>query len=195
MKGIELICDQIVKDAQVNAAEILKDARARARTVTDEAEKQAAEICKAGEERANRQREDIMEKARLNAELSTRMRVSAEKQKLVSRVFDHAREKLLNLPDEEYLALLAALLRQVASDGLGGEILLNRRDRDRLGPAVVKIAKEIEGEALSLSKEVAPIQGGLVLRRGKIEYNCAIEELVRAMVEEKSYAVTQALFA
>jgi len=135
--------------------------------------------------------DDSREKAALSAVQEGRKQLNTEKQKLIASVFDKALETLLSLEDEQYLALLCQLTRQAASDSKGGQIMLNAKDKERFGQALLT---EFAPMGLTLCDETANIAGGVVIRRGKIEINCALEEMIRSLSDEKSFAVASVLF-
>ena len=89
-----------------------------------------------------------------------------------------------SLPQAEYIDLLAAL---AAENGSGDEeLLLSAKDREAVGPAVVKAANARKaGAAFRLSEETRETGGGLVLRRGRVELNCSFTEKLRQLRQEE----------
>ncbi len=84
---------------------------------------------------------------------------------------------------------------RAAGDGLGGELMLNGADRAKFGETAVREAnKQLSGEKLVLSERTAPIVGGVVIRRGQIEINGALDVIVRMLSEQEAYAVSGILF-
>ena len=76
------------------------------------------------------------------------------------------------------------------------EIVLNARDRETVGEAVVKAANEkLGGGRLSLSERVGSFAGGLILSRGSVEANCTAELLVELCRGEMSAEIADMLFA
>ena len=81
----------------------------------------------------------------------------------------------------------------------GEEIVLNARDRDAVGAAVVKAANALLHAAgkpaeLKLSGETGSFSGGLILRRDSIEVNCTVELLVELCRGEMSAELAGVLF-
>ena len=68
---------------------------------------------------------------------------------MLDRAFELALQKLCTLPDEEYIDLLAALTVKAAQSGKE-QVIFSRKDRSRVGKAVVTRANEM------LAKQVAP---------------------------------------
>ena len=97
------------------------------------------------------------------------------------RAFVAALNQLSELPDEEYVGLLAGLAAEASSTGRE-EVILSQKDRARYGKQVVTQANERLGDGhLTLSVQTRPIRGGLILSDGDVEVNCTFETLVRLL--------------
>lgn len=102
----------------------------------------------------------------------------------------------IDLPEAEYVALLSDLVVSACADGQGGELLFSSRDRERVGAVVLdRVSKRLPDIHLTLARDNTPIQGGVVVRRGRVELNCALEILVRMQAEECSAEVLHVLFS
>ena len=103
-------------------------------------------------------------------------------------------KQLLNLPEQEYTALLADLAVKAAVTGREAGIL-SQKDRTRYGKQVVTQANERLGDGhLTLSVQTRPIRGGLILSDGDVEVNCTFETLVRLLRGEMDRTVVEVLF-
>ncbi len=149
MNGIETITGRIQADAkaeietvnaqaQAQAAAILADYEAKAKT-------QADAIVARGKQNAQRREERLAAVAALEGRKAT----LAAKQEMVTKAFDQAVDKLCDLPEEDYVNLLAALAVKAATTGREA-VVLSQKDRARVGKAVVMAANEI------LAKNVTP---------------------------------------
>lgn len=174
-----LKADAIIAEAEQNAAKILADSKKRADAEVEATQKESAARCA-----------DVVEKARLVSELEGKKLISNARQQMIAQTFKTAQERLISLPEAEYRKLLVSLASDVLSDGKGGEVLLNAKDRAAHGQA---LAEALNGRA-TLAADAAPIVGGLIIRRGKIEYNCALDVLVRMVSEKVAPEVSSALF-
>lgn len=179
LSDAKLKADALIAEAEQNAAKILADSKKRAGAEAEAALKDSAARCA-----------DVEEKARLVSELEGKKLVSNARQQMISLAFQTALERLLALPEADYRRLLVALANDVLADGKGGEVLLNAKDRTAHGQA---LSQALEGKA-TLAADNAPIVGGLIIRRGKIEYNCALDVLVRIVSEKVAPEVSSALF-
>ncbi len=190
MNGLTNISNKILDDAKQKAGVIIAEAEQSAAKILADSQKRAeAERAAALKDSAARSA-DVLEKARLVSELEGKKLISNARQQMITRTFQTALERLLALPQDEYRRLLLKLANDVLADGKGGEVLLNARDRAAHGQA---IAEALAGKA-TLAADDAPIVGGLIIRRGKIEYNCALDVLVRMVSEKAAPEVSSALF-
>lgn len=175
-------CDALTASAAENAAAILRDCRA-----------QADAVARDSRQRAEAQAAEHLEHLNGSSQLACRQKVLAAKQQLIDEAFAGAAQRLSSLPQAEYIDLLAAL---AAENGSGDEeLLLSAKDREAVGPAVVKAANARKaGAAFRLSEETRETGGGLVLRRGRVELNCSFTEKLRQLRQEESSAVARLLF-
>lgn len=229
MNGIEKITARIETDAKAEVAEILREAEEKAAAIREQYKAQAAAEAKAagaaGKEAAQRQTERLESAAQMEA----KKRLLAAKQACLNEAFNKAQEKLLALDEGEYAQLLARMAVNAAKTGKE-EILLNAKDRERVGPQVVAWANTLLAEAaapkaaekagkvggkagavlsavvtgasallqgtaqLTLSQETREMAGGLTLRDGNVEVNCAFETQLRVLREEMAAQVAGILF-
>ena len=205
MNGIEKITGQIDADVQKEIDAALDQARAQAQEIearyASQAEAQAEAIRRKGEQDAALRQERLVDVAKLEA----RKTLLAAKQDMVGQAFDLALMKLLELPDQEYIALLAKLA--VAASRTGREqVIFSQKDRSRYGKQAVTMANEMLAKKagpraaesagmLTLAEEARPMAGGLILRDGRVETNCSFEVLIHLQRDALSAEVARALFA
>lgn len=228
MNGIEKITARIQADAKAEAGQILQEGEKRAAAVKADyqarAEKEAKALRQEGEDAARRQ----LERMESAAGMEARQQLLSAKQAYLEEAFAKAQKKLLALPDEEYAALLAKMAVQAARTGRE-EIILNAKDRQRVGSQVVSkanallaqaaapaAAKEMKGSKagdllskvvtganaliqgtalLTLAEETREMAGGLILRDGSVEINCAFETQLRVLRDSMAADVAAILFA
>ncbi len=178
MKGTEKIIAHIRADAEAQSTAILAQAEQRCAEIRGVYEQKAkdayAEKIRAGV-KTNQDRLESMERL---TKMEGRKAILAIKQDMVSESFDRAVEKLVDLPEEQYVALLARLAAQASVTG-DEEIVLNARDRAAVGDKVAAAANaKLPDGKLTLADETGDFKGGFILRRGNIEANCTAELLV-----------------
>ncbi|WP_294512005.1 V-type ATP synthase subunit E family protein [uncultured Intestinimonas sp.] len=205
MNGIEKITGQIDADVQKEIDAALDQARAQAQEIEaryeSQAQTQAEAIRRKGEQDAALRQERLVDVAKLEA----RKTILAARQDMVGQAFDLALKKLLELPDQEYIALLAKLA--VAASRTGHEqVIFSQKDRSRYGKQVVTMANDMLAKKagpradesagrLTLAEESRPMAGGLILRDGRVETNCSFEVLIHLQRDALSAEVARALFA
>ena len=193
MKGIENIAQRIREDAEREAAALRDEAEKKAAEARAAADREAQELKdslrREGEAEARRQY-DLLLAAQ---ETEDRKQLLAAKQELVARAFDRAVEQLCAMEDGPY-ALLLAKLAASAAETKQEKIILNERDKARVGSRVVEEANRLTGGSLSLAEETRPIMGGLILSQGKIEVNCALDTLAALRRNELAGKASALLF-
>lgn len=227
MNGIEKITARIETDVNAEIEEIRKNAEARAAEIRADYEakaKAAAEAAaEAGREAAAKQKERLESAAKMDA----KKELLAAKQACLDEAFALARKKLLELPEDEYVDLLARLAVQASTTGRE-ELIFSKRDRERIGAKVVSRANAMLAEAagpelsedmkstkvggfiakvvtgahalingtaqLSLSEETREMDGGLTLRDGNVEVNCAFETQLRVLRNNMAAEIAAILF-
>lgn len=194
MNGIDKITGKIAQDVQEEIDALLDGAR-----------RDAAEIAARYDAMARKESEDILARGRRSAEerverlasvaqLEARKLILGAKQEALSAAFDKALDDLLNLPEAQYVALLANLCARAARTGRE-EVIFSQKDRTRYGKQVVTQANEKLGDGhLTLSVQTRPIRGGLILSDGDVEVNCTFETLVRLLRGEMDRTVVEVLF-
>ena len=198
MTGIENITGRIQADAQAEIDRIQADARREAEKISAgyaaRADRECAELLSRGEKSAQERGSRLVSAA----EMESRKMTLAAKQEVLDQAFALALQKLLSLPQADYVALLARLAVSAAPAGQA-QIILNPADREKLGAQVVAQANQLLSQSgskakLSLSEQTRPIQGGLLLSDGAVEVNCALETLVRLSRTEATGEVSRLLF-
>ena len=195
MNGIEKIIDRISGDAQAEIDAILDEARAEAAQITAKYEAQAKEeaddILKRGSAAAAEREERLASMAQMEG----RKAELAAKQEVIEEAFELALKKLLELPEERYVDLLADLA--VRASVTGKETLIfSAKDCDTVGAKVVAAANaKLTNGALICSKETRSIDGGFILSDGAVEVNCSFTTLVRLQKSEITGDVSRVLFA
>ncbi len=174
---------QIVSEGKEKADAVLEDARVRV-------DARKSELHARAEQRAQEERNRITTLAKLSA----RRELLGAKQVLIDRVFAEARELISGMDKAEYRVLVSKLLADTVESG-DEEVLIGERE-DRIDQAVLdEFSKKFgKGGGLKLSSERRPIDGGFVLRSGRVETNCALETIMRDARERLETEVASILF-
>ncbi len=198
MNGIDKITGKINGDAEAEISGILGKARADASSVAASFAQKAQSYQRDLISRAEEQASERIKRARSVSELEAKKALLAKKQELISRAFDLAYERLLKFPDNEYIDFLCRLAANASSSGTE-EIILSAQDRSRFGKQIVIGANKLlsdqqKNAGLTLSEEIRPLKGGLVLKNKDVELNCTLDTIVRLIKEDLSFEVAKVLF-
>ena len=195
MNGIEKIIDRISGDAQAEIDAVLAQARDEAAQITAKYEAQAKaeadEIVKRGSAAAAEREERLVSMAQMEG----RKAELCAKQEVIEEAFELALKKLLALPEDKYVELLAGLAAKASATGKE-TLIFSAADRDRVGKKVVDAANaKLANGALTLGESVRNLNGGFILSDGAVEVNCSFDTLVRLQKAEITGEVSRALFA
>lgn len=199
MTGIEKITARIQEDAQQEIDAVLAKAKAQADGITAryaaQAEQAAASILEKGERSA----EECRQRLNSTAQMDAKKQGLFTKQELLDKAFAQALEELNQLPEKDYVNLLAQLAVRASVSG-NEQLIFSPADRARYGVKVATRANELlkkanKPAALTLSEETRAFQGGLLVCDGDVEVNCTFETLVRLARNEVVGEVTAVLFA
>jgi V/A-type H+-transporting ATPase subunit E len=194
-------------EAKEVVEKILSDARAEAERIKKQAdEKEAAEQAKLGEQldEYKKQTEALAQKAgkdkKLHLLAAARMDIAKEylagKREILGKVFAQAREKLQNLPDDDYRKLMTKLMLGAVETGDEEVIIDNnevRIDQAFIEQVNRKLGPRQKGN-LRLAKERQNLGGGFILRRGKIKNNVSLEVLLAQARKELEIELAKELF-
>ena len=164
MNGIEKITARIEEDARAENEALLAQARAEAEEIAAkyraQAQAEAEEILAQGRRNAQ-ERERHLDSM---AQMECRKAVLAAKQDVIEEAFQAAHQKLLELPTEQYVELLADLAVNASTTGRE-KLIFSPSHRSQVGKAVVVAANKKLAEAVSpkLPEEVTDSKAGAIL--------------------------------
>lgn len=191
--SIEKITSKIVSDAEADAAAVRNEAKAQCDVILREAEAKAEAIVQKAQKQGREEKAKRISRRKAVAEIDGRKLLLSEKQKLIAECFDRAADRISSMAAEEYTAFLARLVKGTGQTG--GELILNRRDAEAIGPALVSaVAEAVPGSRIVLSEETRDIKGGFLLKQGAVYINGTIEALMEEAREDLAGEVAEQLF-
>lgn len=194
MTGLEAIINQITGDGQKEAQEILDQAKAQTAEAMEKAKAQAAEKSAAVLKDAERQAQDIRDRAKSSAELEQRNQMLLFKQELIRETVDAARDAMENAPDGEYFDMLLDLYKRFALAGRG-EMRLGARDLARLpNDFLAKMRAAVPKAEVTISPKSHPVDNGFLLVYGGVDINCTFKAVFEDAYEELRDAAGRLLF-
>jgi len=196
MNGIDKIVARMESDAKAEQDTLHAETAARCAEIQAEfeekAQKEYAARIEAGVTACRMQAERLAGAA----DMAARKNLLQFKQNAINDVFLEAERQLAALPKEQYIQLLASLAARAAVFG-EEELVFNETDAQEVGAAVAKAANTILGEKghLTVSAETRRIPGGVIIKQGDIETNCAVDTLVQLCRNDVSAQVAEILFS
>lgn len=195
MTGLENILAEIRKSAEEAASQNREEAQKKADAVLEEARAKAKEEAARMDAETEAIVEKITERAKSAAALERRRCILKAKQEVIGELIDAARESLYELREEDYFALLQAMIEKYALPQ-DGELILSEKDAARLPRGFLKkINASLQEGSLTLSEEKRYLDGGFLLRYGGMEENCTFDALFDAAREQLQDDVNKMLFA
>ena len=219
MTGLEKVIGKIIADAEADARVILDKAQAECEALKERyAAETEAEIEKLTDE-CDRECQALIIRARSSAAMAKRNAILEARAKLIDEAYASAEKIIRNMNGEQYLELLHKMLRSAMKNQLEGEaeslrlygedispaayeVVLNSRDRDTYGEKLLAAYRAGYGSRLApavlakvrLASDIAPIDGGIILRCGPVETNCSLAMLMAENRRETEARVSRILF-
>lgn len=198
MNGIEKITARIEADARAEAAAVIKEAAGQAEAIRGSLEAKAKALYEEGQKETEVLCAERKQRLLGAAEMEAKKAYLACKQELVGEAFAKAEDSLLGLESGDYLNFLVKKAAAAAENG-EGEILLNQKDREAFGEALVEKANAVlagqgGNASLRLAADTGSFRGGFVLRMGSVTVNCTTEALIAQAKSEITPEVAAALF-
>ena len=187
MEAKEVI-QKILSEAEAQAAAIAAKARQQDEAAAADLNAELAEFDKQTDELAAKAGEEKRARILAAARMAASREMLAEKRKLMDDLFDAFRNRLDSLPDHEYRALMADLMKKAVLHG-DEEVLIGRHE-NRIDQGLVDKVNSSLGDKgrLKFSSERADCDKGFILARGNVRTNVSVAVLIeqaRTEIENK----------
>ena len=176
MSGIDKIIRQIEDDTQAVCDGIIAQAEAKAALITADADDQAARIRRDSDQKITAIVTDIKKRGDSAADLEEKKILLSAKQRIIADMLAVGIDRIKNLPDDEYFALILRMVQKY-SQKQNGTIRFGEKDLKRLPSSFITQVNQVSGGKLTLSDETAPIDAGFILIYGGIEENCSFDAI------------------
>ena len=196
--ALEGILEKITKNAEEKARATKEEGRLKRREIVSKAESRAKEISERIIEEAEEKAELERRRSSVSAELERRKEVLREKQKLLEDCFRAALEQLMNLPIEEYHALIRKMLMNLVSSG-DEHLLISPEDERRIDREFIdrvndELKKAGKKGNLQLDGISPTLRGGFVLKTEEVEVDCSFGAVLAQLRQELQSDVAGILF-
>jgi V/A-type H+-transporting ATPase subunit E len=190
------VIDKILADAKAEAEKITIEAKDKDSAEQAKLSKQLDEYRRQTEILADRAAKDEKSHILAAARMEIAIEFLAEKRKILDDVFSRARRQLQNLPDDQYRNLVSKLLLE--SVQTGHEEVVVDKNENRIDQQLIELANQKLGSAgkgnLRLSQEKQDIDGGFILRSGRIKTNVSFDVLFQRARKELEIELAKELF-
>ena len=193
----EQVVEKILSQARAEAEAIVSEAQEKAAAQTAQLETELAEFDTKTEELAKHAAEDKLQRMLAGARMSNAKKVLSAKVAILNDVFARAKEAISQLPDDQYLPLMADLMKKAVETG--DETIIVGKNEKRIDEAFIKKINRELGAGfkgnLHLASEGADIAGGFILSRGKVRINASSDVLIDRLRESMQIELSEELFS
>lgn len=186
MSNEKKIIDRIVADAnkevEAQVAECKKEIDVIVKDAEEKASREKSELIKVAESKALH----VYEKEISAAEMSARKMILGAKKQCIDSVLDKAKEKITSLSQDEYIKTVEGLLKNF-DNSLAKEVMVSGKDKDVLKDV-------IEKNGFSLSNESADINFGFIIKKDDVLYNYSFESIIELEREDLLIIASEVLF-
>jgi V/A-type H+-transporting ATPase subunit E len=176
----EQVVEKILSEANAEAEKIKATAGQKCAQAEAELESRLADYEKETKVLAGQAGEDKKARMLATANMERRKEYLAAKIALLDKVFGKLRERIKGLSDSEYENLIASLMIKAVQSG-DEEVVIGKGEKRITQELIKKINRKLgpgfKGN-LHLARDRADIDGGFILRRGKIQVNVSVDVLV-----------------
>ena len=202
MEGAELIIQEINREAEQKIQYILSEAQEEAEKIKAEARKRAEAKAEWILRKARTQAEIEKQRIIANARLEVRKKRLQVQEELIREVIEALRERLAELPEEEYFPMLVDLTAKAVEE-LGSKNIVVRSNEKTLGLISARLDEFMKALAEKLGKEVKvslgePVKtiGGVIVENpdGTVRVDNTFEARIERFESELRAEIAKALF-
>jgi V/A-type H+-transporting ATPase subunit E len=192
----EQVVEKILSEANAEAEKIKAAAGEKCAQAEAALESQLADYEKETKVLAGQSGEDKKARMLATANMEGRKGYLAAKVALLDEVFQKVRQRIKELSDKEYESFIISLMINAIQSG-DEEVVIGKEEK-RINQELIKQINRKLGPGfkgnLHLSDDRADIDGGFILRRGKVQVNVSIEVLLAAARDKFEIELVEELF-
>ncbi len=192
----EQVVEKILSDAREQAEKVIAEASEKASADDVRLQDELAVFHKETERLAKAAADDRKLQKLATARMNIQKQMLVTKAGLLDDVFAQARAQLNSLPDDEYQQLISSLMEKAAETG-DEEVVIGKNET-RIDNSLIKQINRNLGTGykgnLHLASDHANIDGGFILRRGKIQLNVSTDVLLSQVRESIEMELSKDLF-
>ncbi|MHC5158153.1 MAG: V-type ATP synthase subunit E [Planctomycetota bacterium] len=193
----EQVVQKILAEANAEAEKIVHDAKAKAAEQTSQLENKMTDFDSETGRLAEAAADDKLQRMLANARMANAKQTLAAKVAILDDVFENAKAAVNELPDDQYLSLMTALIKQAVETG-DEEVVIGKNESRINERFITQMNRQLNSGFkgnLRLSSRRADITGGFILSRGKVQINASTDVMIDALRERMEIELSQELFA
>jgi len=190
------VINKILSEAQCEADRIKSEAQEKLSAQKGRFENELDEYEKQTDELAKKAGEDKKAYMLAAARMELAKEYLAEKRRILDEVFQKARDKLLNLSDEQYKELMTRLMTDAVRTG-DEEVIIGEQEGLIDNEFIKQVNRRLGPDYhrnLKLSGQKQDITAGFILGRGRIKTNVSIDVLLNQVREQLDIELAKQLF-
>lgn len=194
--GLEKIIKSIEEESQKSAEDRIQYAKNMAKGILDETRLEITRESLKISDKAEKDAGKIISRAKSLSENEKKKMILNAKFQIISEIINEAKEKILNLKDEDYFDFILKIIESNL-ENQDGKLLFSQKDLNRLTEKFkdqIKSLEEKNSIKLTISNETRNISGGVIISYGDIEENCCIETLFQNNKEKIFDSLNSFLF-
>ena len=196
MEAKEVI-DKILSEAKNEANDILNKAKQEVADYQKQTASQLADFDKQSEQLAADAADDKKRRILAAARMKSRKDLLFTKQKVLSEVFEAAKQKLISMDTDSYRKLFTELICSAVESG--DETVIAGKDETLIDADLIEKINQDDSlknaSNLKFAKEKGEFDRGVILVRGDVRVNISIEVLLQMARESLETAIASELFA
>jgi|GEM_PF-383627 V/A-type H+-transporting ATPase subunit E len=177
--GLQEIINKIEKDCELKIKDLEKEWNQKIEEEKKKIDKELEIYYKDQFEKIEKEIDNELRKKYLDYKLESRNKILESKRAIIDKVFDEVFTKYLSYETDIYLEFLVDLIKKNVKDD-GYEIILNKKDKDELSEKLIKKL----GSGFKISDSVSNIKGGVILKKGNIEFNLSYDQIFKFKKEK-----------
>lgn len=195
MNTINNITDKIILMAKKYEDALNEETQRQLSEIREEYQSKAEYITRKIRSDTQKECDEILARAKSEAEFRKRNIILSAKVELIDSTIESAKEKIKNLPENEYLEFNSKMLIKTIRDYEKWEsdsakvydedfrqgryvLRLCAADKKRIGEKLLQVAKDSTTKEVVLCERDYDIDGGFIFVAGNIEINCTIKSLI-----------------
>lgn len=191
MGGLEKIIESIIGEAEVKADEIISDAKKTVDEIYAESEQNKEKIIEESTILTQEECMKISKKTEAEAEAEARRIILSAKRNAIEEILKQIKEKIKNAPSKEYFDLLVKLAKANREE-MAGEMFFGKKDLEILPKDFSeKINEGLQNGSITIADKPLDIDGGFIIKYGKVDINCSIESIFEDKKNELSDIITE----